>query len=103
MMYHQAPESVVEIRPEVRIFRDTFELVAQAERYGARVALFGRKINLAESPLTIISLMRRVADRVVTPIEAVKAYHAELDRRKLRSLRALEDDLTITEATLRGY
>ena len=83
--------------------RDTFELVAQAERYGARVALFGRKINLAESPLTIISLMRHVADRVVTPIEAVKAYHAELDRRKLRSLRALEDDLTITEATLRGY
>ena len=29
--------------------RDTFELLFQAEKYGARVALFGRKINLAES------------------------------------------------------
>ncbi len=27
--------------------RDTFELLEQGERYGARVALFGRKINLA--------------------------------------------------------
>ena len=31
--------------------RDCFELIHQAEKYGARVALFGRKINLAESPL----------------------------------------------------
>ena len=29
--------------------RDCFELIHQAEKYGARVALFGRKINLAES------------------------------------------------------
>jgi hypothetical protein len=82
--------------------RDTFELVAQAERHGARVALFGRKINLAESPLAIIALMRQVANHVITPIDAVKAYHAELDRRKLRSLRTLEDDLTITEAVLKA-
>ena len=31
--------------------RDTFELLAQGVKYGARVALFGRKIGLAESPL----------------------------------------------------
>ena len=31
--------------------RDTFELAKQAEQAGARVALFGRKINLAEAPL----------------------------------------------------
>ena len=30
--------------------RDCFELIHQAEKYGARVALFGRKINLAEIP-----------------------------------------------------
>jgi hypothetical protein len=82
--------------------RDTFELIAQAERYGARVALFGRKINLAESPLTVVSLMRQVADRVITPIEAVRGYHAELHRRQLRPLRPLEDDLSITEAPLKG-
>lgn len=82
--------------------RDTFELLYQAERYGARVALFGRKINLAEDPLAIVSLMRQVADGTVSPAEAVKAYHGELARRKLSPLRALEDDLTITEAALKG-
>ena len=30
--------------------RDCFELIHQAQKYGARVALFGRKINLAEVP-----------------------------------------------------
>ena len=42
--------------------RDCFELIFQAEKYGARVALFGRKINLAESPLDMVKLMRAVAD-----------------------------------------
>ena len=35
--------------------RDTFELLSQAENYGARVALFGRKIHLAESPIDIVA------------------------------------------------
>jgi hypothetical protein len=50
--------------------RDTFELLSQAERYGARVALFGRKINLAEDPLAIVALMRQVAEGSVAPAEA---------------------------------
>ena len=58
--------------------RDCFELIHQAEKYGARVALFGRKINLAESPLDIVRLMRAVADGAMTPPEAVKDYHAAL-------------------------
>ena len=60
--------------------RDTFELVNQAERYGARLALFGRKINLAEAPLQLIVLMRRVADGELGPEEAVRAYHGELQK-----------------------
>lgn len=40
--------------------RDAFELVAQAERYGARLALFGRKINLAGSQEQMIRHLRRV-------------------------------------------
>ncbi len=39
----------------------------QAEKYGARVALFGRKINLAESPLDIVSFMRLVASGEISP------------------------------------
>ncbi|MGB8818207.1 MAG: hypothetical protein WCC66_09845, partial [Rhizobiaceae bacterium] len=38
--------------------RDCFELLHQAQKNGARVALFGRKINLAESPLDLIALFR---------------------------------------------
>ena len=48
--------------------RDTFELLYQAEKYGARVALFGRKINLAESQLDIVHFMRAVADGADQPV-----------------------------------
>ena len=81
--------------------RDTFELLHQAERYGARVALFGRKINLAESPLAIVALMRQVADGAVAPAEAVRAYHDELRRQGIRPMRELEDDNRVTEPALR--
>ena len=81
--------------------RDTFELLGQAERYGARVALFGRKIHLAESPLAIVRLMREVVARNVTPAEAVKAYHGELQNKGISPVRALDDDGQITEAELK--
>jgi hypothetical protein len=81
--------------------RDCFELLAQAERYGARVALFGRKINLAESPLAMVATMRNVASRIVTPPEAVRAYHGELQRQGLKPMRSLENDLEVTDAVLK--
>jgi hypothetical protein len=82
--------------------RDTFELLAQAERHGARVALFGRKINLAESPLAIVALMRQVASGTIGPSEAVRAYHDDLRRNRITPLRALDDDNVITEAVLKS-
>jgi hypothetical protein len=81
--------------------RDTFELLEQGERYGARVALFGRKINLAESPLAIIKLMRAVTDGAVSPAEAVKAYHGELQKAGLKPKRPLAEDNVVTEAALK--
>lgn len=81
--------------------RDTFELLAQGERYGARVALFGRKINLAESPLHIVELMRQVADRNVEPEEAVRAYHGELQKLGIKPVRPLGDDRIVTEDVLK--
>jgi len=82
--------------------RDCFELLRQAERYGARIALFGRKINLAEDPLEMVALMRQVADGAIAPQEAVKAYHGELQKRGVKALRPLADDLVVTEAVLKG-
>ena len=81
--------------------RDCFELIHQAEKYGARVALFGRKINLAESPLDIVRLMRAAADGAMTPLEAVKDYHEALRRQSLKPIRELAVDSAITELVLK--
>ncbi|MGH6924417.1 MAG: hypothetical protein ACRED5_11830 [Propylenella sp.] len=80
--------------------RDTFELVAQAERHGARVALFGRKIWYAESPLEIVQMMRRVVERDASPKEAVAAYHDALAKSGLRARRPLAADAEVTEPLL---
>lgn len=82
--------------------RDTFELLRQAEQYGAKIALFGRKINQAEAPLTVVLLMRQVIEGALSPEEAVRAYHADLQKRKIRPIRGLEDDLQITEEVLKA-
>lgn len=81
--------------------RDTFELLEQAERYGARVALFGRKINQAEAPLTLLTFMRQVTNGAITPEEAVRAYHGELQKLGLKPFRSLEEDRVITEEPLK--
>ena len=83
--------------------RDTFELLHQGEKSGARIALFGRKIKLAESPLDLLSLFPRVVGRDLSPEEAVKSYHATLAKKNLRAVRTLEDDQQITEPVLEGY
>ena len=82
--------------------RDCFELIAQAEKYGARVALFGRKINLAESPLDVVRLMRAVAQGDIAPLEAVKDYHAALQKQGLKPMREIAVDSTITESVLKA-
>lgn len=81
--------------------RDCFELLHQAERFGARVALFGRKINLAEDPLSMVRLLREVASGTVSPSEAVKAYHAGLATEGITPLRDLAADNVVTEAVLK--
>ena len=81
--------------------RDCFELLHQAERFGARVALFGRKINLAEDPLAMVRFMREVASGTIAPSEAVKAYHASLSKDGIKPLRELANDNVVTEAVLK--
>jgi DhnA family fructose-bisphosphate aldolase class Ia len=81
--------------------RDCFELIHQAQKHGARVALFGRKINLAESPLDIVRLMRAVSDGALTPLEAVEDYHDAMTRKCLTPARDFEADSQITEAVLK--
>ncbi len=81
--------------------RDTFELIAQAAKHGARVALFGRKINLAEDPLALVTLMRAVVEGAVKPDEAVSAYHDGLAKNKLTPDRPIAEDMQITDLPLK--
>ena len=82
--------------------RDTFELLGQARAAGARVALFGRKINLAERPLELVALMREVIGERLDPAAAVEEYHRRLEAAGVAPRRSLEDDLEVTEPVLRG-
>lgn len=79
---------------------DAFALVEQAKRYGARAALFGRKILHAEDPLAFVRLLRNVADEEIKAAEAVRAYHAELERARVRPRRSMDDDLRLTDPML---
>src|SRR5207249_8200557 len=76
---------------------DAFKLIHDAQKYGARVALFGRKINHAEHQLAFIEMLRLVTDGKISPEEAVRAYHAVLEAKKIKPRLPLEKDLEATD------
>ncbi len=86
-------------RNHARHFRTAGRRGGQMGRGG----VFGRKINRPhpESPLAIIKLMRAVTDGAVSPAEAVKAYHGELQKSGLKPKRPLAEDNVATEAALK--
>ncbi len=75
---------------------DAFKLLAEAKKYGARAALYGRKINDAEHQPTFIQFLRWIADGEAEPEEAVKAYHGALEKMGIRARRPLEADMRLT-------
>jgi hypothetical protein len=74
---------------------DAFKLLSEAKKYGARVALFGRKINNAENQLAFIRFLRLIADGKITAEEAVQAYHGVLQQLGIRPHRSLEADMQL--------
>ncbi len=81
--------------------RDAFQMLADAKKYGARVALYGRKINNAEDQLAFIQHLRAVADGALSAEEAVKSYHGRLQEQNIPPVRALAEDLEITTPSMR--
>ena len=81
---------------------DAFKLIYDAQKYGARVALYGRKINHAEHQLAFIELLRLIVEGRILPIEAVKAYHAILEKSGIKPRLPLEKDLELTDPTLKA-
>ncbi|MDX1965238.1 MAG: hypothetical protein SFX18_18985 [Pirellulales bacterium] len=79
---------------------DAFKMLAEAKKYGARAALYGRKINQAENQLAFIEFLKLLADGLITAEEAVKAYHAVLAKLGIQPHRKLADDLTLQTAAM---
>lgn len=79
---------------------DAFQLIHDAQKYGARVALFGRKINNAEHQLAFIEMLRLITDGKISPEEAVRAYHGVLQGKGITPHRSLEDDLKLTDQAM---
>lgn len=74
---------------------DAFKLLSESQKYGVKVALFGRKINMAENQLAFIEMLRRIVDGQVTAEEAVRAYHGVLQGLGIRPYRSLDDDMQL--------
>src|SRR5205809_6964297 len=79
---------------------DAFKLIHDAQKYGARAALFGRKINHAEHQLAFIEMLRLITEGKVNPEEAVRAYHGVLQAKNIRPRRSLEEDLKLTDQAM---
>ena len=79
---------------------DAFKLVHDAQKYGARVALYGRKINSAEHQLAFIEMLRLITDGKLSPEEAVRAYHGVLQGKGIQPKLPLEKDLELTDQTM---
>src|SRR6266567_1461705 len=75
---------------------DAFKLIHDAQKYGARVALFGRKINNAEHQLAFIEMLSLITTGKISPEEAVRAYHGVLQAKKITQKLPLEKDLELT-------
>src|ERR1051325_6429946 len=79
---------------------DAFKLIHDAQKYGARVALYGRKINNAEHQLAFIEMLRLITDGKLSPEEAVRAYHGVLQGKGIKPHRSLEEDSKLTDQAM---
>ena len=74
---------------------DSFKLISEAKKHGARVALFGRRIKGAENPRAFVEVLRNIADGLVNPEEGVKIYRNTLKKLGIAPLRNFEDDMVL--------
>jgi len=111
MVYHgpQAMEELVRFDPQLVVgilggsagtTRDAFQLLHDAQKYGAKVALFGRKINNAENQLAFVHFLRLIVEGRIGTVDAVRAYHAVLAKLGLAAHRSLDDDLKLTDQAM---
>jgi hypothetical protein len=106
IVYHgpQAMEELVRYDPHLIVgvlggsagtTYDAFKLLSEAKKHGARVALFGRKINNAENQLAFVRFLRWIADDQLSAEEAVRAYHGVLQQLGTAPHRPLAEDMQL--------
>ena len=106
MVYHgpRAMEELVHYDPHLVVgilggsagtTYDAFKLLSEARKYGARIALFGRKINNAENQLAFIHFLRYIASGDISAEEAVRGYHGVLQKLGIKPHRSLEEDMQL--------
>ena len=111
IVYHgpRAMEEIVQYDPNMVVgilggaagtTHDAFKLLHDAQKYGARLALYGRKINQAEHQLAFIEFLRRITEGQLGPAEAVRAYHGVLQAQGIKPRRPLEEDLKLTDVAM---
>ena len=76
---------------------DAFHLLHEAKQNGARVALFGRRINNADHQVSFVKWLRAVADGEASPHDAVNGYHRDLTERDITPTLSLDADLELTQ------
>ncbi len=81
---------------------DSFTLIRDVKKYGGRVALFGRRIKVADDPILFTKMLRLVADGQLSPDDATREYHAGLVNAGIAPSRTLEEDLVIETPELRS-
>ena len=79
---------------------DAFKMLGDAQKYGAKVALYGRKINNAENQLAFIEFLRHIVNDDISPEEAVRAYHSVLENLGVQPHRSLEADMQLQTASM---
>jgi hypothetical protein len=80
---------------------DAFKLLSEARANGARVALFGRRIKVAEHPPSFVTLLAAIAAGNIGPEEAVRAYRGELQKRGIAAQRSFEADMQLVTKEIR--
>jgi hypothetical protein len=107
IVYHgpKAMEELVNYDPQLVVgilggssgtTHDAFKLLEEAQRYGARVALYGRKINNSEDQLSFVKYLRAIVEHQISAAEAVRAYHGDLQKLGIKPYRDLKADMELT-------
>lgn len=78
---------------------DSFAMVRDVKKHGARVALFGRRIKDADDPAIFTAMLRAVADNELHPEAACREYHGRLAAAGVTPSRSLDDDLVVSANT----